>query len=84
MALSVHSDGLAPLVVAGTDCVCTLPGRLLRRFGTGIDLFPPPLPLPRPDLTALWHARNQDDPGHLWLRERIYRAAHLHPAPSLA
>ena len=75
VALSIHSYGLAPLVVAGTDCLCTLPGRLLRRFGAGVDLFPPPLPLPRPSLVALWHARDQDDPGHLWFRECVYRAA---------
>ncbi len=81
VVLSIHSYALAPLMVAGTDCVCTLPGRLLRRFGGGIDLFQPPLPLPRPNLMALWHARNQEDPGHLWLREHIYLAASSHPAP---
>ncbi len=75
VALSIQSYGLAPLIVAGTDCLCTLPGRLLRRFAEEIDLFTPPLPLPRPQLMALWHARNQDDPGHLWLRECVYRAA---------
>ncbi len=74
VALSIHSYGLAPLVVAGTDCLCTLPGRLLRRFGAEVDLFPPPLPLPRPSLVALWHARDQDDPGHHWFRECVYRA----------
>ena len=60
--------------MAGTDCLCTLPGRLLRRFGAGVDLFPPPLPLPRPSLVALWHARDQDDPGHHWFRDCVYRA----------
>lgn len=80
VALSVQSYSLAPLLVAETDCVCTLPGRLLRRFGSGIDLFPPPLPLPPLTLMALWHARNQWDPGHLWLREHVYRAVGAHPA----
>lgn len=75
VALSVQSYGLAPLIVAHTDCVCTLPGRLLRRFASEVDLFEPPLTLPRPHLMALWHARNQEDPGHLWLRERLYRSA---------
>ena len=75
VALSIHSYSLAPLIVAGTDCLCTLPGRLLRRFAREVDLFPPPLDLPRPHLTAIWHARHQEDAGHAWLRERVYRAA---------
>ncbi len=45
VALSIHSYGLAPLIVAGTDGLCTLPGRLLRRFAAEVDLFPPPLVL---------------------------------------
>lgn len=75
VVLSISSYGLAPLIVATTDCLCTLPGQLLRRFEAEVDLFTPPLPLPRPQLMALWHPRNQEDPGHHWLREQIYRSA---------
>ena len=75
IALSIQSYGLAPLVVAGSDCVCTLPSRLLRRYAGQLDLFEPPLDLPRPRLAAMWHARNQNDQGHSWLRGLLYKAA---------
>jgi DNA-binding transcriptional LysR family regulator len=75
VALSVQSYGLAPLIVAGSDCICTLPGRLLRRFSDGLDLFETPIPVPRSKLVALWHPRNQAEPGHVWLRERLYQVA---------
>jgi DNA-binding transcriptional LysR family regulator len=75
VALSIQSYGLAPLIVARTDCVCTLPSRLLRRYADDLDLFEPPLPLSRSQLVALWHPRSQEDRGHVWLRERLYKVA---------
>ena len=77
VVLSIQSYGLAPLIVARNDCVCTLPARLLRPYADELALFAPPLPLPRPQLTALWHARNQTDEGHVWLREQLYNVAVL-------
>lgn len=75
VALSVQSYTLAPLLVASSDCVCTLPSRLLRRYADDLDLFEPPLTLQDPQLVALWHPRSQEDPGHVWLRERLYGVA---------
>ena len=75
VALSIQSYGLAPLIVAQSDCICTLPSRLLRRHAGDLDLFEPPLQLPRSQLVALWHARNQEEQGHAWLRDLLYRIA---------
>jgi DNA-binding transcriptional LysR family regulator len=75
VALSIQSYGLAPLIVARTDCITTLPSRLLRRYADDLDLFEPPVPLPRSQLVALWHARNQEEQGHIWLRECLYQIA---------
>ena len=79
VALSIQSYGLAPLIVARTDCICTLPSRLLRRYADDLDLFEPPIRLPQSQLVALWHARNQEEHGHIWLRERLYQIAGATP-----
>ena len=75
VTVSIQSYALAPVVLAGSDCVCTLPRRFLQRFAEGLDLVTPPVRLPPTQLLALWHPRCQDDPGHAWLRERLYAAA---------
>jgi DNA-binding transcriptional LysR family regulator len=72
---SVQSYALAPLIVEASDLLCTLPKHLLQRFGQALDLFDPPFELQDFQLSAFWHARNQDDPAHTWLRERISEAA---------
>lgn len=74
---SVQSYALAPLIVAGSDLVCTLPRSLLSRFVPAVELFEPPLDLGEYELSAFWHARRQDDPAHAWLREQISGAARV-------
>lgn len=75
VALSIQSYALAPVIVAGSDCVCTLPKRLLQRHSDRLDLYTPPIDLPRLGVVALWHSRNQADEGHGWLRSVLYEAA---------
>ena len=72
---SIQSYALAPLILAGTNCICTLPRRFLARFSESLDLLAPPLPLATFALNAFWHPRMRDDPGHIWLREQVFRAA---------
>jgi len=74
---SVQSYALAPLIVAASDLVCTLPRSLLSRFVPAVELFDPPFDLPAYELSAFWHARRQDDPAHAWLREQISDAARV-------
>lgn len=75
VAVSIQSYALAPVILARSDCVCTLPRRFLARFSADLDAFAPPVDLPAFRLLALWHRRNQGDSGHLWLRERLFEAA---------
>jgi DNA-binding transcriptional LysR family regulator len=75
VAVSIQSYALAPLILANSDCLCTLPHRFLNRFAHQLDWAPPPLELARFSLMALWHPRSQDDPAHAWLREQLFEAA---------
>jgi DNA-binding transcriptional LysR family regulator len=68
---SVQSYALAPLIVAGSDLVCTLPRTLLSRFVPAVELFEPPFEAGAYELSAFWHARRQDDAAHTWLRTQI-------------
>lgn len=72
VTVSVQSYALAPLILASSDCISTLPRRFLARFARELDFAPPPLDLSRAALAAFWHRRSQDDEGHLWLRQRLY------------
>ncbi len=75
VAVSIQTYALAPVILAHSDCICTLPRRFLMRFANELDLLPPPLDLPPASIVALWHPRNQEDGGHAWLRDRLYQAA---------
>lgn len=68
VSVSVQSYALASLLVAGTDCLCTLPKRLLERFSHSLDLFKPPIELGEFALKYFWHPRMTSDPAHQWLR----------------
>lgn len=66
-----HFLGVMELVRT-TDLVVTLPERLARALLLpGLDIYPPPVPLPPLTLVSLWHPRTHADPAHRWLRERV-------------
>ncbi len=75
VSVSIQSYALAPSVLTASDCVCTLPSRLLARQGGAVDLFRSPLALPSVQMFAVWHPRSQGDPGHAWLRQQLYNAS---------
>lgn len=63
-------------LAARTDLVVTLP-ETLRQVGPGMDRFQaadPPLPLPRFAMSLAWHARDQNAPRHVWLRQAVVAA----------
>jgi DNA-binding transcriptional LysR family regulator len=74
VAVSIQAYALTPVILAHSDCICTLPWRFLTRFTRELDLTPPPLDLPPARIVALSHPRNQEDGGHAWLRECLYQA----------
>lgn len=75
VTVSIQSYALAPLVLAGTDCICTLPRRFLERFDRTLELFAPPLPLDRLGMQLFWHPRMRSDAAHMWLRKQVMLVA---------
>jgi len=77
VALRVSNFLVAPMVVAETDYISTMPERLARRMAKSLPLrlVPPPFEVPRFGLSLVWHPRLDDDPAHRWLREVVSRAS---------
>lgn len=65
----------APLIVAHTDLLLTLPKRIAERFTALAPLailpVPPELKLPDYTVSMIWHPLRDREPAHLWLREQI-------------
>lgn len=66
----------APLIVAQTDYVLSLPLRIGQKFTSfaPLKILPLPFELPVFNLVMIWHPLRDKEPGHLWLRERIIDA----------
>jgi DNA-binding transcriptional LysR family regulator len=75
VAVTVPNYNQVALVLADTDCVATLPSRLLQRYASDLDLLPLPFSMRPFNLVMGWHARAHHDPAHQWLRERFVDAA---------
>lgn len=63
----------APLIVAQTDMILSLPYRIAEQFKklAPLTIFPVPIDLPSYDLVMIWHPLRDKDPAHLWLRDKI-------------
>lgn len=57
-------------VVAASDLIALFPSRLAARRGpdAGIIRYAPPMHIPPPRLSMIWHRRQSGDPAHAWLR----------------
>lgn len=73
VALTVPHFLSAPLVVARTDLVLSLPLRIAERIAELVPLkiLPVPIELPAYDLAMIHHPLREREPAHLWLREQI-------------
>ena len=73
VALTVPHFLVAPIVVARSDLVLTLPERVARTFSEMLPLaiVEPPLDLEGFAVSAFWHERQARDPAHAWLRSLI-------------
>ncbi|MFM2120792.1 MAG: hypothetical protein RL722_2260 [Pseudomonadota bacterium] len=60
-------------ILARTDLIATVPERLAERLAPvhGLIALPHPVSLPAADIALYWHARNQGDAGHQWLRQLV-------------
>lgn len=77
VAVRVPHFLMAPMVVAQSDMVVTLPRRVLEQFADRLHVTDPPVDLP-PIITRLaWHPRHRRDAGHRWLRTRISAALRM-------
>jgi DNA-binding transcriptional LysR family regulator len=71
----------APLFIAESDAIITLPERVARAVAAQHRLVikKPPLPLPGFSFSQFWHARNDGDAAHQWLRELLWAVARREP-----
>ncbi|PKU25644.1 LysR family transcriptional regulator [Telmatospirillum siberiense] len=79
VAVSVQSYAVVPTVVAQSDCLCTLPRRLLARYRSQLEIHDLPFAMADFSLSAIWHGRVTADPTHIWLREQLFAVAALTP-----
>ena len=63
----------APLIVAETDMILSLPYRIAEQFKkiAPLEIFPLPIDLPCYQLVMIWHPLHDKDPAHVWLRDKI-------------
>jgi DNA-binding transcriptional LysR family regulator len=77
IALRIADFLVAPLVVAETDLVLTLPSRIAHVFARshGLRVVEPPLDVPRVTMWQVWHQRRNQEPAHAWLRRVLSEVA---------
>ncbi len=63
----------APMLVAESDMVLSVPRRLAHRLAmiVPVEMLELPLKLDGFTLSMIWHERRQDDPAHKWFRKLI-------------
>lgn len=64
---------VAPMIVAASHLVLTLPRRLAERMAAGapLEIIELPLDLDAISPSMIWHERTHDAPAHAWLRRQI-------------
>lgn len=73
--LAVPQFMVLPLLIAKSDLLVVLPGRLGEAFAAlvPLKLLPPPVPLPAYEINVYWHERMHRDPANRWLRQAFMR-----------
>ncbi len=74
VAYRVPSFGMALPIVAATDCVTTVPARLVEHSFLPLAALRTPLVMPGLVLSAFWHPTRTQDPLHRWVRELVREA----------
>jgi len=77
VVLTVNQFFTAGRVVAQSDLLTVLPEHFFQTtgFADGLIMRELPLNVPVVHVDALWHAREESRPAHLWLRQMVARAA---------
>jgi len=73
VVLRVPNFITAPLCVATTDFVVTMPYRLALQLAglANLQLLEPPVQLGLIRVSQVWHERQHYDPAHIWLRQLV-------------
>lgn len=73
IALQVPHFLSMPLIVKGTDFVCTLPRRMAAVYAENfrLKILKTPVECPGIPIFLVWHQALEADPGHAWLRESL-------------
>jgi DNA-binding transcriptional LysR family regulator len=73
VALAIPHFLAAPIVVATSDLILTVPERIARAFARMLPLriLEPPLEVEGFDVTQYWHGRQARDPAHAWFRALV-------------
>jgi DNA-binding transcriptional LysR family regulator len=77
VTVAVPSYNQISLVLEQTDCVATLPRRLLERYASLIDVLDLPFHLPPFSFAMAWHPRSHGDQALQWLRTLFVEAVAL-------
>jgi len=79
VSMVVPSFSAALLACIDSDRTALVPGRLAAKLvaAGAISTYEPPIPLPAVNVSQVWHARNDSDPAHGWLRSCVRRAFSL-------
>jgi DNA-binding transcriptional LysR family regulator len=66
-----------PAMIERTDLVGILPRRFVQEIAGNfaLDIHEMPTEMPEQHMYMMWHANSEHDPGHIWLRESMMRAA---------
>ena len=70
-AISVPNFNALPAFIEGTDLITTQLDLMIRGPLKNLDWVPLPLKVEPLSLHLVWHRRDNDDPAHQWLRQRI-------------
>lgn len=71
VALSAPGFLVVPEIVARSDMIALVPGRVANDRAGRVQTLPPPIPIPGFDMAMVWHDRTTTHPLHRWLRDRL-------------
>lgn len=76
IAVTVPHFQAVALTIGESDLIGNLPAYFAERVAPvlGLEVYQPPVNLPRVDVMLYWHSRHESDAAHAWLREKIREA----------
>ncbi|MGB0904860.1 MAG: LysR substrate-binding domain-containing protein, partial [Mangrovicoccus sp.] len=86
IAIRCQDLNAAMRLVAGSDMILTMAEKLAQRANiwTNHQILAAPFPAPEIDAYLYWHEDLDADPGNIWLRDMVTKAAAEEPAATLA